>query len=53
VNFAALAGRQRALLDQFEEHHLAPIEVPHLLDEVVDVASLLRIGNLIFEEAAI
>jgi anion-transporting ArsA/GET3 family ATPase len=53
VNFAALAGRQRALLDQFEEHHLAPIEVPHLLDEVVDVASLLRIGNLLFEDAAI
>jgi anion-transporting ArsA/GET3 family ATPase len=53
ANFAALAGRQRALLDQFEGHHLAPIEVPHLLDEVVDVASLLRIGNLLFDGAAI
>jgi anion-transporting ArsA/GET3 family ATPase len=53
VSFAALAGRQRALLDQFEGHHLAPIEVPHLLDEVVDVASLLRIGNLLFDGAAI
>jgi anion-transporting ArsA/GET3 family ATPase len=50
VNFAALAGRQRALLDHFEEHHLRPIEVPHLLDEVVDVVSLLRIGNLLLED---
>jgi anion-transporting ArsA/GET3 family ATPase len=53
VNFAALAGRQRALLDEFEEHHLGPIEVPHLLDEVVDVVSLLRIGNLLLEDPVI
>jgi anion-transporting ArsA/GET3 family ATPase len=53
MNFAALAGTQRILLDAFGEDHLAPIEVPHLLDEVVDAANLLRIGNLFFEEASI
>jgi anion-transporting ArsA/GET3 family ATPase len=52
MNFAALAGKQRILLDAFGEDHLAPIEVPHLLDEVVDAANLLRIGNLLFEDAS-
>ena len=51
VNFAALAGRQRALLDRFGEEHPDAIEVPHLLDEVVDVKSLLRIGNLVFGDS--
>jgi anion-transporting ArsA/GET3 family ATPase len=51
VNFAALAGRQRALLERFGEDYPEAIEVPHLLDEVVDVTSLLRIGNLLFAES--
>jgi hypothetical protein len=51
VNFAALAGRQRALLERFGEDYPEAIEVPHLLDEVVDVTSLLRIGNLLFADS--
>jgi anion-transporting ArsA/GET3 family ATPase len=52
VNFAALAERQRTLLEHFGENHPAPVEVPHLLDEVVDAANLLRIGNLLFGGAS-
>jgi anion-transporting ArsA/GET3 family ATPase len=52
VNFAALAGRQRALLDDFAAAHPGVVEVPHLLDEVVDVTSLLGIGELLFSDTA-
>ncbi|HEY5272791.1 MAG TPA: ArsA-related P-loop ATPase [Acidimicrobiales bacterium] len=53
MNFAALAGMQRILLDAFAKDHHEAIEVPHLLDEVVDAANLLRIGNLLFEDASL
>jgi len=49
-NFAVLAGRQRALLDELRSRHDVVIELPHLLDEVVDVEALSRIGNLLLAE---
>jgi anion-transporting ArsA/GET3 family ATPase len=49
-NFAVLAGRQRALLDELRSRHDVVIELPHLLDEVVDVEALSRIGKLLLAE---